>query len=65
MYARFHNRYTGMPGLNSCSMPGSATCDTRHKALCLVSMAHKGREHRDRRRLAALALAATNDGDAQ
>ena len=28
-------------------------------------MAHKGREHRERRRLAALALAATNDGDAQ
>ena len=28
----FHNRYTGMPGLNSYSMPGSATCDTGHKA---------------------------------
>ena len=28
-------------------------------------MARKGREHRDRRRLGALALAATNDGDAQ
>ncbi len=27
----FHNRYTGMPGLNSYSMPGSATCDTGHK----------------------------------
>ena len=29
----FHTRYTGMPGLNSYSMPGSATCDTGHKAL--------------------------------
>ena len=28
-------------------------------------MAQKGREHRERRRLTALALAATNDGDAQ
>ena len=33
----FHTRYTGMPGLNSYSMPGSATCDTGHKALCPVS----------------------------
>ena len=33
----FHNRYTGMPGLDSYSMPGSATCDTGHKALCPVS----------------------------
>ena len=33
----FHNRYTGMPGLNSYSMPGSATCDTGHKGLCPVS----------------------------
>ena len=29
----FHNRYTGMPGLISYSMPGSATCDTGHKGL--------------------------------
>ena len=34
----FHTRYTGMPGLNSYSMPGSATCDTGHKALCPVSV---------------------------
>ena len=33
----FHNRYPGMPVLNSYSMPGSATCDTGRKALCPVS----------------------------
>ena len=33
----FHNRYTGMPGLNSYSMPGLANCDTGPKALCPVS----------------------------
>ena len=27
----FRNRCTGMPGLNSHSMPGSATRDIRHK----------------------------------
>ena len=38
----FHNRYTGMPGLNSYSMPGLANCDTGHKALCPVSIrAHR------------------------
>ena len=29
----FHTRYTGMPGLNSYSMPGPTTRDTGHKAL--------------------------------
>eukprot|EP01044_Picomonas_judraskeda_P002301 COSAG03_NODE_160_length_11366_cov_10.057518_10_plen_143_part_00 len=29
----FHNRCTGMPGLNSYSMPGPTTRDTGHKAL--------------------------------
>ena len=35
----FHNRCTGMLGLNPYSMPGSATCDTGHKASCPVSAA--------------------------
>ena len=44
----FHTRYTGMPGLNSYSMPGSATCDTGHKARLMpgVNVPHPPRQPR-------------------